>query len=273
VIRRWPAGLVAGLLLLVLLGAALVAPEHLPDKIADATWAGPAAAPPFGTDEGGRPLLDYATQGARVVMLPAVLAGLLVACFAVLGGVLRAMGVGWFDQVLQGAGEVVGALPRMVVILVVALVTPDEWRGLLPLAVAWALLSAPGAMDEAAAVAERLGGARFVEALRAHGYSAGRIYLHHIVALNLRPVVVRQAAEVMMQVVFLEIGLSYIAEDENQADFTHPANLKSWANLLKLGYASIVVDVPSGHALGLGLGLIGLVAVLTLALGRVARAR
>jgi len=270
---RLPAALLAGLCLVLLLVAALVAPEHLPDKAPDLKWAGPADVPPFGADDGGRSLLHYATQGARVVAVPSIVAGMVVAAFATLGGVLRAMGVGWFDRVLQAGGEVVGALPRMVVILVVALVTPDEWRGLLPLAVTWALLSAPGAMDEAAAVAERLGGARFVEALRAHGYSASRVYLYHIVALNLRPVVVRQAAEVMMQVVFLEIGLSYIAEEENQTDFTHPANLKSWANLLKLGYASLVVDVPSGHALGLGLGLIGVVAVMGLALGRAVRSR
>ena len=271
--RRLPAAAIAAVCLIALLVAALVAPEHLPVKDLDLKWAGPGDLPPFGADDGGRPLLDYATQGARVVAVPSIVAALVVAGFATMGGVLRAMGVGWLDRVLQAGGEVVGALPRMVVILVVALVTPDEWRGLLPLAVTWALLSAPGAMDEAAAVAERLGGARFVEALRAHGYSASRVYLYHIVALNLRPVVVRQAAEVMMQVVFLEIGLSYIAEEENQTDFTHPANLKSWANLLKLGYASLVVDVPSGHALGLGLGLIGVVAVMGLALGRAVRSR
>jgi ABC-type dipeptide/oligopeptide/nickel transport system permease subunit len=270
---RWPAGIVALVCLGLLLLAAAIAPEHLPNKLPDSTWMGPTELPPFGSDEGGRALWAYAAQGARVVAVPSLVAGALVALFATFGGVLRAMGVGWLDRGIQAGGEVVGALPRMVVILVVALVLPDEWRGLLPLAVAWALLSAPGAMDEAAAVAERLGGATFVEALRAHGYSAKRIYLYHIVALNLRPVVVRQAAEVMMQVVFLEIGLSYIAEEEDQADFTHPANLKSWANLLKLGYASLVVDVPSGHALSLGVGLIGLIAVMTLAIGRAVRAR
>ncbi|MEC7947081.1 MAG: hypothetical protein VX265_05900 [Myxococcota bacterium] len=270
---RLPFALIAISCLLIMLLAAGFAPEHLAEKVPELKWAGPAGLPPFGADDGGRALLDYAMQGARVVAVPSLIAGLVVAGFATLGGVLRAMGVGWLDRMLQAGGEVVGALPRMVVVLVVALVVPDEWRGLLPLAVTWALLSAPGAMDEAAAVAERLGGSRFVEALRAHGYSARRVYLYHIVALNLRPVVVRQAAEVMMQVVFLEIGLSYIAEEENQADFTHPANLKSWANLLKLGYASLVVDVPSGHALALGVALIGVVAVMSLALGRAVSAR
>ena len=32
----------------------------------------------------------------------------------------------------------------------------------------------------------------------------------HIIAYNLRPVVIRQGAEIMMQVAFLEVALSYL---------------------------------------------------------------
>ena len=60
-----------------------------------------------------------------------------------------------------------------------------------------------------------------------------RIYLYHIVALNLRPIVVRQGAEVMMQVVFLEVALSYLAVVESQPSFTHADNIKRRAELLK----------------------------------------
>jgi ABC-type dipeptide/oligopeptide/nickel transport system permease subunit len=135
------------------------------------------------------------------------------------------------------------------------------------------VLAAPGAMDEAAAVAERLGGARFVEALRAHGYSAARIFLYHVVALNLRPVVVRQAAEVVMQVVFLEIALSYLALDAMQPSFTHSDSTRSWADLLYQGYSSLVLDVPSLHALLLGLALVGITALVSVSLSSAARAR
>ena len=264
----------AGLLLCGLLAAALVAPEHLPDIDRSRAYASPLVMPPFGADASGRPLLDYATQGARVVVAPAVLAGLLVGALAVLGGLLRASGLSAIDSWIQAIGEVVGSLPRMVVVLVVALVVPRDARGLLPLALTWALLAAPGAMDEAAAVAGRLGGTRFVEALRAHGYSAGRIFLVHVVGYNLRPVVVRQAAEVTMQVVFLEIALSYLALAQDQPSFTHADSLKSWADLLNLGYTRLVfADIPTGHALGLGLGLIGMVALAALAVSRAARAR
>ncbi len=128
-------------------------------------------------------------------------------------------------------------------------------------------------MDEAAAVAERLGGARFVEALRAHGFSWSRVFLYHIVALNLRPVVVRQGAEVLLQVTFLELGLSYLAVQKDQSSFTHSDSLKSWADLLYMGYTSIGLGMPTSHALVLGLALVGLVTLMAKATTTMVRAR
>ncbi len=272
-ISRSTAGVVALVCAALLVLGAALAPEHLPVPAADASYASPLTMPPFGADDRGRPLWMYAAQGARVVLVPAAIAGLFVTGMGVLGGLLRSMGSERVNTWIQGFSEIMGALPRMLVILVVALVLPAEKRGLLPLALAWALLASPGAMDEAAAVSERLGGARFVEALRAHGFSLARIYGVHLVAYNLRPVVLRQGAETVMQVVFLEIALSYLALTEDQPSFTHSDSAKSWADLLNLGYPSLVIDVASGHALILGLGLLGLVTLMNLAIGHATRAR
>ena len=271
--QRWLPMLIAVLCFGALLAGAAMAPEHMSPLNTELAYAGPGELPPFGGDARGRPLLEYATQGASVVVWPALAAGLLVSLLGTAGGLLRSAGLSGADTVIRALGEVVGSLPRMVVILVVALVVPRDAKSLMPLALTWALLASPGAMDEAAAVAERLGGARFVEALRAHGYSAVRIYLYHIVALNLRPVVVRQGAETMMQVVFLEIALSYLALAQREPSFTHPDGVVSWADLLKMGYVAVVLDMPTMHALLLALGLIGLVAVMTLSISRAARAR
>ena len=270
---RWLALGIALVVIALLAGLALTAPEHLAVPDMARAYASPARLLPFGADQRGRPLLEYAQQGAQVVALPALAAGLLVMAFGVAGGLLACVASGTANTLIQALGEVVGALPRMLVVLVVALVMPKDHRGLMVLALVWAILAAPGAMDEAAAVARRLGGARFVEALRAHGYTGRRIFGWHVVALNLRPVVVRQGAEVMMQVVFLEIALSYLAVAEEQPSFTHADSLVSWADLLNLGYPSLVLDVPTFHALVLGLGLIGMIAVLALSLGIAARAR
>jgi hypothetical protein len=97
-------------------------------------------------------------------------------------------------------------------------------------------------------------------------------HLRHFVALNLRPVVVRQAIETVMQVVFLEIALSYLALSDSQPSFTHGDSVRSWADILYLGY-QVILDVETGHALALGLGLVGVVALMSLSVTWAVRAR
>jgi ABC-type dipeptide/oligopeptide/nickel transport system permease subunit len=270
--QRGPWLLAAAVLLAALLGATLTAPEYLPTPELDRAYLGPLAAPPFGTDDRGIPLHLYALQGAAIVTVPSLLSGLLVMALATVAGLVRCAAVGWLDGAIQAGSELLGSLPRLVVILVVALMLPMDWKGLLPLGLAWAVLAAPGAMDEAAATAGRLGGERFVEALRAHGFDRARIYLYHVVWLNLRPVIVRQGAEVTMQVVFLEIALSYLALRRNEPSFTHPDSSYSWATLLYQGYTALL-GIPLLHSLALGLGLVAMVALLAQSLRLSARAR
>lgn len=273
--NRWGAAAISLLILAVLVLAGMGAPDHIEAGDPSRALLGPLSAPPFGTDERGRPLGVYVMQGASVILLPALASGLVVGLAAVAGGLLRCVGSGRLDGAVQWGLELLGSLPRMVVVLVVALLLPSDARGLLPLGVCWALLSSPGAMDEAAAVAERLGGARFVEALRAHGFSWARIYLYHVVLLNLRPVVVRQACETMMQVCFLEIALSYLAIQEEQSSFTHSDSVHSWASLLQSGYRWLVIPevMHTGHALGLGLLLLGMITLSMRLASVAARAR
>lgn len=277
--NRW-LWLGLGLALLAVLAImSYLAPDSLPVPDRANYYAGPLQLPPFGADSLGRPLLIYALQGASIVLWPAAVAGLIVAFFATLAGLARCAGLGWFDTVLQIFSELMGALPRMVVVLVVALAMPRSYTSLLPVAIAWAFLAAPGAMDEAATAAGRLGGSRFVEALRAHGFSAVRIYLYHIIFLNLRSVLVRQGAEVLMQVVFLEIALSYLVEvPPVQPALTHPESVKSWATILYFGFQTASGGEWFGdrsllHALVLGLVLVAVPAVMAQAFRLAARER
>ncbi len=261
----------------VLLGTLLVASVVAPDFLSTPKGVhlppvGPWVVPPFGADDRGIPLLEYALQGAAIVTGPALLSGLLVMALATVAGVVRCAGWSVADSVIQAGSELVGSLPRMVVILVVAMILPMEWKGMLPIGLTWALLASPGAMDEAASTAGRLGGERFVEALRAHGFSRARIYGVHVVWLNLRPVLVRQGAEVTMQVVFLEIALSYLALRRSEPAFTHLDSEHSWATLLYQGYTSLLGTGLYG-SLVLGLALVALVATMAQALRLAARAR
>lgn len=268
--RTW---LAIGLFILALfIIASMIAVDGTVKPEVARAYQTPFESPPFGRDERGIPLTQYAMQGAAIVAIPSVVAGVVVMLMATFAGLVRCAGVGWFDQALQVFTEFVGALPRLVVVLVVALLVPAEHKGLLPIAVLWALLASPGAMDEAAATAGRLGGERFVEALRAHGFSAIRIYLYHVIFLNLRPVLMRQGAEVMMQVVFLEIALSYLAVSQREPSFTHGDDVSSWATLLYQGYSWLLGE-PLAHSMVLGLALLGVVALMTTSFRISARSR
>lgn len=271
-VLRGPWLLTGGLIFFALALATLLAPERVSVPDFDQRFLGPFEAPPFGTDDRGIPLYEYALQGAAIVTMPALLAGAVVMLMAVFAGLIRCSGITWFDTVLQVFTELLGSLPRLVVILVVAILLPPDWKSLYPIAVAWAFLASPGAMDEAAATAGRLGGTRFVEALRAHGFSATRIYLYHVVWLNLRAVIVRQGAEVAMQAVFLEIALSYLAVSRNEPSFTHSESTYSWATLLYQGYSALLGQ-DLMHSMVFGLALVALVAIMAQALRVAARAR
>lgn len=263
---------VATVLFGALVAASVAAPEFLSTPKPELALKGPFEAPPLGIDDWGIPIGEYALQGARIVTLPSLISALVVMLFATFAGLVRCLGLKWLDGAIQAGSEIVGSLPRLVVILVVALILPREWKGLLPIGLTWALLAAPGAMDEAASTAGRLGGERFVEALRAHGFSGTRIYLYHVVWLNLRPVIVRQGAEVLMQVVFLEIALSYLAIRHREPSFTHSDAVYSWATLLHQGYMAIL-GIHLVHSLVLGLVLVATVAAMSQALRLAARAR
>ena len=69
-----------------------------------------------------------------------------------------------------------------------------------------------------------------------------------------------------MQVIFLEIALSYLALAQDQPSFTHADSVSSWADLLNTGYRALIFDdVPTMHALALGVGLVAVVALMALA--------
>ncbi|MEN0067914.1 MAG: hypothetical protein AAGA48_37640 [Myxococcota bacterium] len=269
---RQVASLVAGLGLLMFAMAALAAPDRVPLPNPDLSSAPPWVVPPFGADGRGIPLWIYALQGARILAGPTLLAAMVVAVASTVAGFVRCTAGPVVNDTLAVVAEGIGALPRMVVVLVVALLLPRDWRTFAPIALTWAILAAPAAMDEAAATAGRLGAQRFVEALRAHGFSNFRIYAVHVIGYNLRPVIVRQSAEVAMQVVFLEIALSYLALSLTQPSFTHAADEHSWAVILYEGYKALL-GLPLWHAFALGLGLVAGIAMLFTSLRLASRAR
>jgi ABC-type dipeptide/oligopeptide/nickel transport system permease subunit len=267
------AGVFAASCLALLVVMGMFAPEHLAQPDLSMAYASPGELPPFGADNRGRPLLEYAQQGAQVVALPAMLGGLVVLLFGTLGGLLACVGSGRVQAAVQGFGEVVGALPRLVVVLGRGLASaPRHARShadrahLGPARRARAPWTRPRLWPVGWA-ARGLSRPCAPTASPALGFTSTTSSL-----LNLRPVVVRQAIETVMQVVFLEIALSYLALSDSQPSFTHNDSVRSWADILYLGY-QVILDVETGHALALGLGLVGVVALMSLSVTWAVRAR
>ena len=75
-----------------------------------------------------------------------------------------------------------------------------------------------------------------------------------------------------MQVVFLEIALSYLAIGRNEPSFTHSDSSYSWATLLYQGYTGLLGE-DMMHALWLGMALVALVALFATSVRLAARAR
>ena len=55
----------------------------------------------MGTDRYGIPIVEYATQGAKIVLFPSLIAGLLTCLFAIIGGLLRCLDLRFVDSATQ----------------------------------------------------------------------------------------------------------------------------------------------------------------------------
>jgi len=201
------------------------------DVVADVDPAraemGPSAAHWLGTDHLGRDVAKRLVQASRAFALPglgaALTAGVLGLAFGTAAGWLG----GTVEQGVRLGFTVVGAVPRLILVLLAATIVGDDPA---VLAVATGLVCAP---EVGAAVAARLGDLRraeFVLALRAHGVSDGRILAFHLLWVNARGVVARQVLTAFGWYVGLETTLSYLG------GFGVQEPEPSWGNMIAFSF-------------------------------------
>ncbi len=222
--------------LLVLWVLALVVPyDVVADVHSDLADGLPSLAHPLGTDHLGRDVLHRLVRASRAFVLPGAAAA------AVAGIVGLALGTlaGWFggaaEQAVRVVFTVVGAVPRLVLVLLTATIMGDDPA---MLALAAGLVCAP---ELGSAVAARLGDLRraeFVLALRAHGVPDERILGYHLLWVNARGVVARQLFTVFGYYVGLETTLSYLG------GFGVQEPEPSWGNMVAFEFGR-----PDGNVL------------------------
>jgi peptide/nickel transport system permease protein len=211
--RRLPAPLsvlIAALVVLLMIGAAILAPAIAPSDPTDigsfdllnaelppAFMAEGDARFPLGTDNQGRDMLSAILYGARVSIAIGGGAVLVAAGFGVLMGLLAGFLGGWVDAVIMRIGDVILSLPTILLALLVAGLA----RAVFPQAgsAQWAPLILIGAI----AIHEWVQYARtvravtmveaskdYVRAVRVMGLPPGRIMRRHILPNVMSPVMV-----------------------------------------------------------------------------------
>lgn len=214
---------IAALLLAAWLATFVVPYDPVADVHPYSADQAPSFTSPFGTDHIGRNVALRTLYASRAFVLP----GLLAASVAALaGGALGALG-GWFGGPLERgvryAFTVLASVPRLVGILLAATIfTPTP----VVLAVAAGVSCAP---ELGSALGARLGGlvrAEFVTALRAHGLSDARILFYHLLWVNCRGLLARQALQAFGFFVAVETSLAYLGSIGVQEPWP------SWGNMV-----------------------------------------
>ena len=215
-----------------LVTAALAAPwlaPHAPDHLdLSIRRAAPSATHWFGTDELGRDVLARVLYGARVSLAVGLLSALVAGASGIaIGGVAGYAG-GATDAVLMRATDGVLAVPRLPLLMIVAVVAQPS----VPMLIV--LIGLAGWMETARVVRAEfnaLGGRGFVESAKAAGAGHLRVLVRHLLPNAAQAVAVSLTLAVARGIL-LESALSFfgVGVQPPQA---------SWGNMLYQAQASL----------------------------------
>ncbi len=239
--------------LVLAVGASWLAPDGPGTQDLAHVLSGPTAAHWLGTDRLGRDVLSRLIFGGRVTLL-GVAEALVV--FAVLGitlGLVAGFVGGWADRVIARFGDLVLAMPGIIVLLMVLSVFPGNELATM---IALALISCPTLLRVVRGSTLAIRGELYIKAARLSGLTSLRIMWRHVLPRLVGPVIVQlslfAAAAVLVQSALSFLGLS-----------TPETQGPSWGNMV--GEASDVISqdpwllVPTGGVLVLTVMALGLV--------------
>jgi len=200
-------GLAAAIALVGLLAPRLAPYDPIAvGDLAQAAYHGPSARHWFGTDEFGRDVLSRVLWGARVSLAIGALAALLATTLGAVVGTAAGMRGGRLDNVLMRGVDLLLAIPRtFLVVLVAGLLRPS-----LPVLVV--VLGATAWMGTARVVrvqVRALANADFIAATRTLGVPAWRIWLRHVLP-NIASVLVVSSTLMVGQTILAENALSFL---------------------------------------------------------------
>jgi ABC-type dipeptide/oligopeptide/nickel transport system permease subunit len=216
---------VVAVVLVVALGADLVAPYDPNQRQAAGVLVAPSPAHPLGTDQLARDVLSRLIYGTRT----SVQAGVVSVGFAQLAGV--GMGLlagyygGWTDDLLMLVADALWSFPTLVLALAIAAsLGPGLTNAMLAIGIVFTPVFMRLVRGQTLSVRER----DFIAAARAIGANPGRIMLRHIWPNVTAPIIV-QASLLVASAIVVEAALSFLG-----LGIEPPA--PSWGSMLKGGY-------------------------------------
>jgi peptide/nickel transport system permease protein len=216
---------VVAVVLVVALGADLVAPYDPNQRQAAGVLVAPSPAHPLGTDQLARDVLSRLIYGTRT----SVQAGVVSVGFALLAGV--GMGLlagyygGWTDDLLMLVADALWSFPTLVLALAIAAsLGPGLTNAMLAIGIVFTPVFMRLVRGQTLSVRER----DFIAAARAIGAHPGRIMLRHIWPNVTAPIIV-QASLLVASAIVVEAALSFLG-----LGIEPPA--PSWGSMLKGGY-------------------------------------
>jgi len=257
-LARRPLAVAAAAYLAILVvaaaGAGWLAPYNPQAQDLAHVLSGPSAAHWLGTDRLGRDVLSRLMFGGRVTLLGVAEA---LAVFAVLGislGLVAGYLGGWADRVIARLGDLMLAMPGIIVLLMVLAVLPGNQLAAM---IALGLISCPVLLRVVRGSAVAIRGEPYITAARVSGLTSTRIMVRHVLPRLAGPVIVQlslfAATAVLAQSALSFLGL---AAPETQGP--------SWGNMVTEASDVVSQDpwllVPTGGAIVLtvlALGLLG----------------
>lgn len=203
------SGTVVGLVLLLGIVAPFVPYDPADAVDYDQLLQAPSMGHVFGTDGQGRDVAMRLLKGTEAFFLPGLMAAALATVFGALCGAVSGYAGGWLRGGVLGTMQLIDTLPRLVfIILVCTILNPSIYL----IAFVAAVLFVPSIATVIRRRVEALGSEDYILAHVAHGFRPVRILLYHILWLQCRPLLIRQATYVFGYVLFVEVALSYLGD-------------------------------------------------------------
>ena len=220
----WLGAAIVGVVLVVAVGADILAPYAIDTVDVTRQLEPPSADHWLGTDENGKDVLTLMLYGTRVAALVGVATVLLCSLVGIVLGCVSGYFGGWVDEAIMRVTETLMAFPGILLAILIIFITqePSIWAVVGALSVSGWAGYARLVRGQVLSERER----DYVEAARALGFGSRRIMFRHIVPNILAPVIV-QATFGVAGAILAEASLSFLG--------LGPQDQPSWGALLDQG--------------------------------------